>query len=88
MSTIREVRCPRCNSPSPERHPAVQFGGEVQICPHSYHATAAGIMPAIREVIREAATAVTLGACFELIAIGSFCAVIVMVWAMVQRGLL
>ncbi len=30
-------RCPRCNSPSPELHPAMQHEGEVEICKHSYH---------------------------------------------------
>ena len=29
--------CPRCGSPSPERHPAVQYGGEVEPCPHPWH---------------------------------------------------
>lgn len=31
------MKCPRCNSPSPERHPAVQHGGEVQVCSHHFH---------------------------------------------------
>lgn len=30
-------RCPRCNSPSPEYHPAVQYEGEVEICGHPFH---------------------------------------------------
>jgi hypothetical protein len=30
-------KCPRCSSPSPERHPAVQHGGEVEICTHDFH---------------------------------------------------
>lgn len=29
--------CPRCGSPAPHLHPAVQAGGEVQVCPHEYH---------------------------------------------------
>lgn len=34
---VIEERCPRCNSPSPELHPAVQHEGEVQICPATWH---------------------------------------------------
>jgi hypothetical protein len=33
----RPERCPRCNSPSAELHPAVQHEGEVQICLHEWH---------------------------------------------------
>ena len=29
--------CPTCGSPSPERHPAVQWEGEVHICVDDFH---------------------------------------------------
>lgn len=32
-----ERRCPRCDSPKPNLHPAVQYEGEVQPCSHSFH---------------------------------------------------
>lgn len=33
------TRCPACDSPNPESHPAVQLGGEVEVCPDDYHLT-------------------------------------------------
>lgn len=30
-------RCPTCNSPSPNRHPATAWEGEVQPCPDPWH---------------------------------------------------
>lgn len=38
---MNERKCPRCGSPDPARHPAVQYEGEVQVCQHPYHSTAA-----------------------------------------------
>lgn len=34
-------KCPRCESPSPSRHPAIAFEGEVEVCTHPYHAPGA-----------------------------------------------
>lgn len=45
-------------------------------------------MTTIREVLREAAIAVSLGAGFELIVLGAFSASIIAVWTLVQRGML
>jgi len=33
----RWKQCPRCASPAPERHPAVQCEGEVELCTHEFH---------------------------------------------------
>ncbi len=33
------TRCPRCDSPAPHLHPAIQCEGEVQPCPDAFHFT-------------------------------------------------
>lgn len=35
----RSHRCPRCDSPQPQLHPAVQHEGEVEICGDPWHVT-------------------------------------------------
>lgn len=32
-----QEKCPRCDSPAPKLHPAMQFEGEVSPCSHEYH---------------------------------------------------
>jgi len=34
---MANTRCPRCNSPAPHLHPAVQFEGEVGTCIDDFH---------------------------------------------------
>lgn len=37
MPLVRRDRCPRCDSPTPRFHPAIQYEGEVSICRHPWH---------------------------------------------------
>ena len=37
MASRDGERCPRCDSPKPHLHPAVQFECEVHVCPHEFH---------------------------------------------------
>lgn len=38
---MNETKCPRCDSPSPKLHPAIQYEGEVQLCNHPWHESVA-----------------------------------------------
>jgi hypothetical protein len=37
LAILDAAKCPRCGSPDPKLHPAVQFEGEVHVCPHPWH---------------------------------------------------
>lgn len=39
---LRSARCPSCDSPDPKRHPAMQHGGEVQLCFDAWHGDSRG----------------------------------------------
>lgn len=38
LDSPRSKTCPTCGSPDPQRHPAVQWEGEVQLCRDAWHA--------------------------------------------------
>lgn len=59
-------RCPRCTSPSPHMHPAMQFEGEVEVCPHEFHLTPTNqnTQAYIDEVLAKRA-ALTAGDCHD-----------------------
>lgn len=61
-------RCPTCDSPSPSRHPAVQFEGEVELCNDAWHVPAAdairrlGYEEALRQAREGSSNSCTCGA--------------------------
>lgn len=62
-------RCPRCDSPQPHLHPAVQHEGEVQLCDHPWHASteqgrrALMLSDAVKSDARKAADSVPPAKC-------------------------
>lgn len=51
---MKANECPRCGSPAPHLHPAVQFEGEVEVCTHKFHLKATPQnVPAYIAAVRE-----------------------------------
>lgn len=65
MHVLTGVRCPTCNSPSPERHPAVQWEGEVHLCRDLWHSPTAAEIEARDEAPRMAAEVGTMSKASE-----------------------
>jgi len=45
--------CPTCDSPSPERHPAMQFEGEASLCRDPWHRTARNYEKHVKPYLEE-----------------------------------
>lgn len=56
--------CPRCDSPQPHLHPAMQFEGEVQPCSHPYHQTVTASNTLARIIADKSAEMQALGVTF------------------------